>query len=108
MKSSVNAFGFALVLSAILLTITSCGANPRHQSLRMDIASSVQFINFPSGAEVFVDGVNVVPTNGPRGSMKIVVQDGMREIRVNYQGNEIHSSRIFIQDGTVKQIQLPK
>ena len=106
-KSQSHTYKVA-VLSALLLAVAACGAKPRHQSLRSDPASSVQFLDLPAGAIVYVDGIEITTAPGPKGVANVSVLDGMREITVKYNGSEIYKRNMFIQDGTTKRVRINK
>lgn len=103
-----KSIGTAVAVSVVLLCLSACGAKPRHQSLRTDNPSSVQFVLLPVDAQVFVDGRQVQPALGSQGTANVAVVDGMREIRVVRNGSDIYKETIFIQDGTTKRIIIGK
>jgi hypothetical protein len=75
-------------------------------AVRADAPSSLQFVNLPDDAQIYVDGSQIAQPVITQNVARVMVDDGMRDVRVVSGGREIFSSRIFIQDGTTKRINL--
>jgi len=94
-----------LKLAGIVLVLATqaCVGPIETKSTRLTTPSSIELINAPPGAVLSVGGRQVsVAKDGAR----LPVADGWHDVKVSVGGQETLSDRIFVQDGSVKVIDL--
>lgn len=89
----------------ILITVfflASCGSMPKHKNIRSDDGPSIVIIGASAGAEVYVDDrmVGIVDAEKSRFGVK----RGTHKIVVMSNGQIIVQRNIFIEDDSIKEI----
>jgi len=95
---------YVVAIAALATFISGCGLTPRHHLTRGVGTSSILLIDAPAGSVLQVGDLSA--GTGEDGEARLAVGDGWHEVRVVSRGREIHSERIFVQDGSRRVIDL--
>ena len=95
---------FAAAMLTSLLAVSACQHTPVHNLSRGTLASAIQLIDAPAGAVLSAEGLSA--TADEDGAARLVVADGWHDVKVTQGGTQIHSERIFVQDGSARVIDL--
>lgn len=88
-----------LIAAAILASpiVASCAPPIESVSTRIDTISTVSLINAADDVVLEIDDRRASPVDG---NATLQVSDGWHEVRIFNNGREVHSRRVFVQDGT--------
>lgn len=86
------------------LTLTACGAMPKHADIRADEATILVVVGAPQGAAVVVDG-RMLASQGGEGT-RYVITPGTRHVEVFMGGNLLYERDVFVQEGTTREIHI--
>lgn len=100
----MNKIVSSAVLFAALSGLSACGHAPKHTLSRGNVASSVRLIDAPIGA--ILQSGNIAVRVDRKGEARLTLKDGWHDVLVFIGEQQIHSERVFLQDGTQKTIDL--
>ena len=95
-------------LSCVLLIalLAACGGLPKHKEITTDNPSTLEIIGAPDGAQLWVDGNLLDSVEKSKARYRVVA--GTHNIRITAGADPIYEREIFIEKGSIRQINLKK
>ena len=97
----------AMMLLLVAMMLSGC-AYPIKQTHTVDDRPTIFVANPPSGAMLYVDGVEIGPAVEYNGDPNVLLlEPGTHRVEVRTGGQTLYSSDLFLGEGTQRKISLP-